>query len=203
MDHQLELPVFPSGAYTVAEAAFVVDADHRFINREIDAHVVAPSNSGTGSGARLVARSSLLYFAAVRDVRTTLDTGARKDIYRRVLDAVAQGRPDIEFGAFRASIQELTMAIQPRLGPVDALRDAISIHPDIGGGEPVLKGTRLKVRVLADMVSQGVTADEIHAEFDVSKEFVNLAVLYDRLYPRRGRPPTRKQGVREHVPFAG
>ena len=192
-------PIPPQGFYTVAEAAFVVDADHRLINREIDAHVVDSAERGV----RLLGRPSLLYFVVVRDIRTTLDTGARKDIFRRVLHAVEHHHPEIEFGAFRAPIRELDMAIQPRLTPVDALRDAIATDPAVGGGEPVLKGTRLKVRMLADLARQGVSIDEITTEFDVAKDLVNLAVLFDRLYPRRGRPSVRKHTVREHVSFTG
>lgn len=45
-------------------------------------------------------------------------------------------------------------------------RDLLESRPDVLGGEPVLKGTRLSIRYVSDLVAQGATHDELGEDFD-------------------------------------
>jgi uncharacterized protein (DUF433 family) len=59
-------------------------------------------------------------------------------------------------------------------------------------GTPVFKGTRIPVDLVADMLAQGVTAEEILEGYPtLSKEKIAIAPLYMRAFPRRGRPSRR------------
>jgi uncharacterized protein (DUF433 family) len=185
------------GLYTVAEAAYVSDVDTKAVDREIDAQVVLPTTRAHRAG-RLLEKPSLIYLAALRDIRTAIDASARRLISQRVTDAVAHHKTSVTFGGFQLPINRLSRMLKPRLSAIDALRHAIEIKPGVGGGEPVLKGSRLKVRMLADLVRRGVPLAEIAGEYEVPKDLVELATLYDSLYPRRGRPSTTKYGVRKH-----
>lgn len=59
------------------------------------------------------------------------------------------------------------------------LRELVTSHPEIMGGTPVFKGTRIPVDLVADMLAQGATADEILEGYPtLNKEMLSLAPLY-------------------------
>src|SRR5258707_200211 len=64
--------------------------------------------------------------------------------------------------------------------------------PKIMRGTPVFKGTRIPVDLVADMLAQGATAEEILEGYPtLSKERIAIAQMYMRAFPRRGRPSRR------------
>jgi uncharacterized protein (DUF433 family) len=61
--------------------------------------------------------------------------------------------------------------------------------PDIMRGSPVYRETRIPVQLIADMLSQGATPEEIVEGYpSLDKEKVALAPFYVQAFPRRGRP---------------
>ena len=64
--------------------------------------------------------------------------------------------------------------------------------PEIMRGTPVFKGTRIPVDLVADMLAQGATVDEILEGYPaLDREKITVAPLYMRAFPRRGRPSRR------------
>ena len=64
--------------------------------------------------------------------------------------------------------------------------------PEIMGGAPVFKGTRIPVDLVAAMTAQGATAEEILEGYPgLNRGQVELAPLYVAAFPRRGRPARR------------
>jgi uncharacterized protein (DUF433 family) len=62
--------------------------------------------------------------------------------------------------------------------------------PEILSGTPVIKGTRIPVYDIAACVEEGLTTDRILAGYSsLTTDDVELAVLYARVNPPRGRPP--------------
>jgi len=74
--------------------------------------------------------------------------------------------------------------------------------PEIMRGTPVFKGTRIPVDLVADMLAQGATAEEIFEGYPtLNKQKIAIAPRYIRAYPRRGRPSRRPwQGKKERSP---
>ncbi|HEX3685403.1 MAG TPA: DUF433 domain-containing protein [Bryobacteraceae bacterium] len=65
------------------------------------------------------------------------------------------------------------------------------------GGTPVHKGTRIPIDLIADMLSQGATIDEILEGYPaLNRHKIELAPMYVQAFPRRGRPPARPWGKR-------
>ena len=55
----------------------------------------------------------------------------------------------------------------------------ISINPEICFGRPCIKGTRIWVSVILDMLADGMTLDEIIKEYpQVSKEDIRAAIAF-------------------------
>ena len=63
-------------------------------------------------------------------------------------------------------------------------------------GIPCIKGTRIPVHDIADMLANGDTAGAIREAFPrLSQARIELAAFYARAYPRRGRP--RRKSFRQ------
>lgn len=64
--------------------------------------------------------------------------------------------------------------------------------PEIMGGTPVFRGTRIPVDLVAAMLAQGATVEEILDGYpSLTREQLELAPLYVAAFPQRGRPPSR------------
>jgi uncharacterized protein (DUF433 family) len=63
---------------------------------------------------------------------------------------------------------------------------------EIMNGAPVYRGTRIPVELVAQMLVQGATVQEILSGYPpLNREKVELASLYTAAFPRRGRPIRR------------
>lgn len=59
----------------------------------------------------------------------------------------------------------------------------------IMGGEPVIRGTRVPVRTIATLIEEGEPHDVLREDYPhVPEEAYEVAVLWARENPRRGRP---------------
>jgi uncharacterized protein (DUF433 family) len=180
---------------TVAEAAFVTKVDAKEIDREIDAEVLPASK-----GKRELRRGALLYIKAIAPHRGDMSPALRKEMFVAVETALAKRNDVAHVGALHLSLREIEAELLEEFKDLELLkRDMIEKRPDILGGEPLLKGTRIPVRVVADLMNQGASKRDLKREYDLSGEQVDAAVLYDKIMPRRGRPPVKRQKVKKHV----
>jgi uncharacterized protein (DUF433 family) len=75
------------------------------------------------------------------------------------------------------------------LREIEAMREYVVADPEIRGGEPVVKGTRVPVYRLAELANQGVPERELLEDYPgVSASALRAALTYARTHPRRGRP---------------
>jgi uncharacterized protein (DUF433 family) len=183
---------------TIPEAAFVSGLTVRDINREIDAGIISVG----GRSGRKLRGADLFYLFAVKEVRNQLDPALRKSMRKAIVDAAAARRREARVHHFVFLIEGIR---QDLLGPFEALErtrdDHIESRKDILGGEPVIKGTRIAARHVADLVKRGATRTEIGDDLDLTDAQIEAALLFDRTSPRRGRPPARKDRT-VHVPAA-
>jgi uncharacterized protein (DUF433 family) len=73
----------------------------------------------------------------------------------------------------------------------------VESDPEIMRGAPVYRGTRIPVHAIADMLSQGATVAEILEGYPaLTREKAELAPMYVKAFPRRGRPVMRSWAKR-------
>ena len=66
------------------------------------------------------------------------------------------------------------------------LRQIVGSNPDIMGGTPVFRGTRIPVDLVADMLAQGVSAEEILEGYPtLDREKIAMAPLGARAFPMK------------------
>src|SRR5947199_9792694 len=84
------------------------------------------------------------------------------------------------------------MTMEPTSKQLARLLQLVTSDPEIMRGTPVFKDTRIPVDLVADMLAQGATAEQILEGYPtLSKEKIAIAPLYMRAFPRRGRPSRR------------
>jgi uncharacterized protein (DUF433 family) len=75
-------------------------------------------------------------------------------------------------------------------------KDLISQDPKVCFGKPVIKGTRIPVYILVNMLAEGIEIEEIAQDYEISEEEVRAAALYalDLLFDE-----ARKEILKEKV----
>jgi len=79
--------------------------------------------------------------------------------------------------------------IGDRLRLLVAAEEAITVDPEIMGGRPVFKGSRLPIETAIASIDDGVTMAEMIEDYPfLTEEKVAQARVYLRVHPRVGRP---------------
>ena len=183
---------------TVPEAAFVSGLAVKDINREIDARIIS-----VGGGAeRKVRGADLFYLWVIKDVRTRVDPTLRRQMRKAIVEAAGAEEREARVHHFVFSLDLIRKNL---LAPFEALgrakQEHIESRRDVLGGEPVIRGTRIAARHVADLLKRGADQAEIMEDLDLSDAQIEAAVIFDRTSPRRGRPPVLKART-AHVPAA-
>jgi uncharacterized protein (DUF433 family) len=71
------------------------------------------------------------------------------------------------------------------VGKEMSLLHRITVNPDQCSGKACIRGMRIRVIDIVDMVNSGMTEEEILTDFpDLEPDDIPAALEYDRLYPR-------------------
>ena len=55
----------------------------------------------------------------------------------------------------------------------------VEINPEICGGKPVIKGTRIPVKIILELLANGWTIEDIKEEYDLTEEQIKDAISLD------------------------
>jgi uncharacterized protein (DUF433 family) len=76
-----------------------------------------------------------------------------------------------------------------RLGELVSARKLVHSSPEILGGTPVIRGTRIPVYDVAASATSGISTERILAAYPgLDAEKIELATTFAQAYPPRGRP---------------
>jgi uncharacterized protein (DUF433 family) len=190
-------------SFTPAEAAAVSGLPVRAVQKAIDEGVLA---RGRKNRRRELTEPDLAYLVAIKsfDPRLVKLTGKAKDELRRSISVSWQSgkvRPrGLLFGGLRVDLSAIATQVRSSLTKLQRARRLVVRDPEILGGEPVIRGTRIPIYLIADMLQQGASDEEILSGYPTLKpDTVELARTYAKAYPRRGRPPKHPWHVHEAV----
>ncbi len=106
-----------------------------------------------------------------------------------VASADPRNRVSLEGGFLTIDLREPRRDLATALRALRRARDLVVSDPDILGGDPVFRGTRIPVHLIATLIGQGSTErDLLEAHPHLTAEMVHLAPTYAVAYPLRGRP---------------
>jgi uncharacterized protein (DUF433 family) len=182
--------------FTPAEAAVLTGLTLKAVNNAIDKKTIA-AVAGE-EGGRLLDARALVSLALER----RLADRVAPELRRQVFDALAsspRNTVSLEGGLVTIDLREPRREVASSLRDLHRARRLVISHPDIMGGEPVFRGTRVPVHMIAGLLAQGSAPTELLAGYPrLTAEMIRLAPVYAAAYPRRGR--TRQQPWRDNQP---
>ena len=189
-----------SPLFTPAEAAVLTRLSLKAVNNAIDKNLVpAVVRPGASDSGRFVDQRGLL--ALVLEYR--LANRFFPELRRRLFDALASSPRkavlSVDEGLVKVDLQQPRRDLAASLRELRRARSLVVTDPDILGGDPVFRGTRVPVHSIAAMLEQGSTeADILKGYPRLTAQMVRLAPVFAQAYPIRGRP--RSQPWRDRPP---
>jgi uncharacterized protein (DUF433 family) len=181
-------------AYTPAEVSAVTGLPLPAVHKAIEYKLIRPKRVREGRAAqRLLSRSQVLYLLLEFKGLKSLPLATRRKVARAierdpVIDAMAISEGSVVLVHFKSARKEVTAGLR-RLAEAKRM---VESDPEIMHGAPVFKGTRIPVQNIAEMLSQGAAVEEILEGYpSLTREKIELAPMYVRAFPRRGRPAAR------------
>ena len=182
--------------FTPTEAAVLTGLTLKAVNNAIDKKTV--SAVAGEEGGRLLDARALVSLAVERRLADRI----APELRRKVFDALADSPRNVvslEGGLVKIDLREPRRELATSLRELRRARRLVVSDPEIMGGDPVFRGTRVPVHLIAELVAQGSTQAELIEGYPrLTAEMIRLAPVYAAAYPLRGRP--RKQPWRDHNP---
>jgi uncharacterized protein (DUF433 family) len=190
---------------TPMEAAWLTELSPKTINATIDRGELgdlARTQSPTRRARRL-GQADILYLVLRKELSEVLSASAKRELYERLVKISLQRSFDLRSAGESRSDFNIKLAggmvlieCKPALRRLSkrwiALRTATDVvvsDPEIRGGEPVIRGTRIPVYLIADLLDQGADLREILEDYpSLNAGKIRSALAYAHTHPRRGRP---------------
>lgn len=178
--------------FTPTEAAVLTRLPLKAVNNAIDKKTIAAvAGERAGRATRLLDARALVSLAVERRLADRIAPELRRKLFDALADA-PRNVVALEGGLLKIDLREPRRELAASLRDLRRARRLVVSDRDIMGGDPVFRGTRVPVHLIADLVAQGAAADELLSDYPrLTAEMVRLAPVYAAAYPLRGRP--RKQ----------
>ncbi len=178
---------------TRREAAELSGTTETTIKKAVDMNVVPSRRRGSQSCIEVDDVPVLAMLGLLRTMRLS---PAQKRAVRKWLRTKA-GPAELELSpALVVRRVDAVEVARRRAERYAELRDRWIVRdPEIKGGEPVIRGSRVSVHTLADRIAAGENSSLLEQGFPhIPGEAREVAVQYAHANPRRGRPKLRPPG---------
>jgi uncharacterized protein (DUF433 family) len=187
----------PDTLFTPTEAAVLTGLSLKAVNNAIDKQTVSAIPGE--EGGRLLDARALVSLSIERRLPDRLTT---PELRRKVFEALAQASRNVvslEGGLLKIDLREPRRALAASLRDLRRARRLAVSDPEILGGDPVFRATRVPVHLIAELVAQGSKPAELMESYPrLTAEMMRLAPVYAAAYPLRGRP--RRHPWRDQQP---
>lgn len=181
-----------SGLFSRREAALLAGVPLKAVDKAIEERVVKTRRSKTVG--TLLDADDVMALAVIGRAGVPLRSQAKHKIRRWLQEAQPYGsgkRPELQLSdvvvirldpAFRDAFKQLSSYREGRERYIES-------NPKIRQGEPVISGSRIPVRAVAERVKGGETIDDLTEDYPkVPRKAFEAALIYAQAHPRRGRP---------------
>jgi uncharacterized protein (DUF433 family) len=175
--------------FTPAEAAVLTQLPLKAVNNAIDKKTI-PTVSGrrAGHATRLLDLRGLMSLTLERRLADRFVPALRREVFDALATA-PRNRVSLDGGFLTIDLREPRRELAHSLRGLRRARQFVISDPDILGGDPVFRGTRVPVHLIATLLAQGSTEAELLDAYPrLTAEMVRLAPIYAAAYPLRGRP---------------
>jgi len=182
--------------FTPTEAAVLTGLPLKAVNNAIDKKTVA-AVAGE-EGARLLDERALVSLAIERRLTDRIAPEFRRQVFDALADA-PRNTVSLAGGLIKIDLREPRRELATSLRELRRARRLVVSDPEIMGGDPVFRGTRVPAHMIAELLAKGSTSAELAESYPrLTAEMIRLAPIYAAAYPLRGRP--RNQPWRDQKP---
>ena len=180
--------------YTPAQASAVADLPLKAVHKLIDGRLIRPRRMRVGREIqRFLSQGQLVYLRLEAEGVRLLPLATRREVAKAVensprIDMVCLS----EGSAVMIQVKHVRLEVEQQLLRLREAEQMTVSDPEILHGTPVYRGTRIPVELVADMLNDGASVEEILEGYPaLDRNKIELAPLYVRAFPRRGRPSQR------------
>jgi len=186
--------------FTPTEAAVLTRLSVKVVNNAIDKRTIpAVAGSREGRSTRLLDLRGLMSLTLERRLADRFVPELRRQVFNALAEA-PRNTVSLDGGFLKIDLREPRRELASSIRELRRARQLVVSDPDILGGDPVFRGTRVPVHVISALLSQGSTEAEVLEGYPrLTAEMVRLAPIYAAAYPLRGRP--RAQPWRDQPPI--
>lgn len=173
------------------EAALLAGVSLKTVDKAIEEKIVRVRRSRSGT---LLDAHDVMALAVIGRAGISLRSQAKRKIRRWVQEAqpyASAKKPELQLSD--VVVIRLDPAFREAFKQLSSYRDGrerfIESSPEVRRGEPVISGTRIPVRAVAERVKGGESIDDLIEDYPkVPRRAFEAALLYAQTHPRRGRP---------------
>jgi len=183
------MPMPENSLLTPTEAAVLTRLPVKAVNNAIDKKTI-PTVAGrrAGHATRLLDLRALMSLTLERRLADRFVPGRRRAVFD-ALPTAQRNRISLEGGFLTIDLREPRRELATSLRALRRARDLVVSDPDVLGGAPVFRGTRVPVHLIATLLGQSSSeTDLLEAYPRLTAEMVRLAPIFATAYPLRGRP---------------
>jgi uncharacterized protein (DUF433 family) len=180
--------------YTPAQASAVANLPLKAVHKLIDGRLIRPGRSQIGQKVqRFLTEEQVIYLRLEAEGVRLLPLATRRKVAKAIEASPRSDSVSVAEGpALVVQVKAARQQVSRNLQRLQMAEEMIVCDPEIMRGAPVYRGTRIPVELVATMLEQGADAGEIVEGYPaLDREKVELAPLYLRAFPRRGRPAQR------------
>ena len=180
---------------TPTEAAVVADVSVRDVNRVFDEKILPEGFLEVGD-RRWVKSDACAYLQFYFHMAGRLTAPERVHVIHTLLLVPHHGarRRDLVFAddVISVNFNRFLSDTSKRLSELRRAQEMVVKDPEILGGTPVVRGSRVPVHDVAASLDAGRSPEEVRAAYpSLTEEAVQLAKVYAMANPLRGRPSRR------------
>lgn len=181
----------PDDGYTPQEVAALSNVKLSVVQKAITGRKI-PATIDRRTQRRHLDSTALLALALVHSLPAELHLSA-EDAYRLLKHAQASGQPaigDLTIGDLvHIDAGKALREVRRRVALYERACEQIVCDPEIMGGTPTIRGTRITAQAIHGRIGAGDTVDSILQDYPyLDRETVEAASLFAQANPPRGRP---------------
>lgn len=174
--------------FTRNETAELSGVSVSAVNKALEQRIAKPRRS---RGRTLLAVEEAAALALISQIPVRLSVKLKRELRDWIVNRSPQPAEELELSpALRIAMTDYASEVATRATEYARLRDKyVEVDARKLGGTPVIRGTRMPVRTLAQLVESGESRAILREDYpQIPEEAYDVAVIWARGNPRRGRP---------------
>lgn len=174
--------------FTRNETAEISGVSVSAVNKALEQRIAKPRRS---RGRTLLAVEEAAALALISQIPVRLSIKLKRELRDWIVTRSPQPAEELELSpALRIAMTDYASEVAERAAEYARLRDKyVEVDARKLGGTPVIRGTRMPVRTLAQLVESDESREVLREDYPhIPEEAYDVAVIWARGNPRRGRP---------------